>query len=175
MASYLDARAHQGRWLLRIEDIDSSRSRPEASEKILSDLASLGFEWDAKPWFQSQRLARYQLAFDKLQNMQVLYPCTCSRKEIEDSLSLFEDNTQSAGSGRPTQVSRAAIYPGTCRPSSRASSPPVRPSVRAWRLQLEPQRIEWQEGDWLKPLVQDLSRQPDEAFNRSLDGRPPYH
>ncbi len=166
MASYLDAKAHQGRWLLRIEDIDSSRSRPEASEKILGDLTNLGFQWDAKPWFQSQRLARYQLAFDKLRNMQVLYPCTCSRKEIEDSLSLFEHNTRSTGSSRPIQVGGAAIYPGTCRPSVRASSPPARQSVRAWRLQLEPQLIEWQEGGWLKPLPKDLSRHPDEAFNR---------
>jgi glutamyl-Q tRNA(Asp) synthetase len=149
MASYLDAQAHQGKWLLRIEDIDTARSRSDASQKIISDLARLGFQFEPEPWFQSQRLARYQLAFEKLQKFKLVYPCICSRKEIEDSRTLSVN---------------PAIYPGTCRRFFHEGIEPDPKTIRAWRLKLESQKIAWKDGDWLKASHStDFSSTPDQA------------
>src|SRR5690606_6751915 len=66
MASYLDARAHRGRWLLRIEDIDTPRVVAGADQLIMQQLRALGMAWDEEPVWQSSRLAHYQAAFDRL-------------------------------------------------------------------------------------------------------------
>ncbi|MEL7720645.1 tRNA glutamyl-Q(34) synthetase GluQRS [Citromicrobium bathyomarinum] len=94
------ARAEGGRFLLRIEDIDGPRSRPELAEEFRKDLAWLGLEWHEVP-AQGTRLARYEEALDKLDSLGVLYPCTCTRAEIAAAAS-------EAGPEGP-------IYPGTCR------------------------------------------------------------
>lgn len=116
LASYLDTRAHQGQWLIRIEDIDETRTIAGAAEDIIYTLAALGMQSDEKILWQSQRQSRYEAAFLELENK--VYPCACSRKEIADSrVSLSNDG--------------AAIYPGTCRfglPEGR--------SARAWRLRV---------------------------------------
>ncbi|HSA91130.1 MAG TPA: tRNA glutamyl-Q(34) synthetase GluQRS [Burkholderiales bacterium] len=99
-ASWLDARAAGGRWLLRIEDLDAPRSEPGAADDILRTLVSLGLEWDGTVAFQSRRLPLYQHALEKL--AQCTYWCACTRREIADSsLGLAADGAQ--------------IYPGTCR------------------------------------------------------------
>jgi len=116
LASYLDARAHQGQWLIRIEDIDETRTIAGAAEDIIHTLAALGMQSDGKILWQSQRQSRYEAAFLELGNK--VYPCACSRKEIADSrVSLSSDG--------------AAIYPGTCR----FGLPEGRPA-RAWRLRV---------------------------------------
>jgi glutamyl-Q tRNA(Asp) synthetase len=116
LASYLDARAHQGQWLIRIEDIDETRTIAGAADEIIHTLAALGMQSDETILWQSQRQSRYEAAFIELGNR--IYPCACSRKEIADSrVSLSNDG--------------AAIYPGTCRlglPEGR--------SARAWRLRV---------------------------------------
>jgi glutamyl-Q tRNA(Asp) synthetase len=116
LASYLDARAHQGQWLIRIEDIDETRTIAGAADDIIHTLAALGMQSDETIIWQSQRQSRYEAAFIELGNR--VYPCACSRKEIADSrVSLSNDG--------------AAIYPGTCRfglPEGR--------SARAWRLRV---------------------------------------
>jgi glutamyl-Q tRNA(Asp) synthetase len=116
LASYLDARAHQGQWLIRIEDIDETRTIAGAADDIIHTLAALGMQSDETILWQSQRQSRYEAAFIELGNR--IYPCACSRKEIADSrVSLSNDG--------------AAIYPGTCRlglPEGR--------SARAWRLRV---------------------------------------
>lgn len=116
LASYLDARAHQGQWLIRIEDIDETRTIAGAADDIIHTLAALGMQSDETILWQSQRHSRYEAAFIELGNR--VYPCACSRKEIADSrVSLSNDG--------------AAIYPGTCRfglPEGR--------SARAWRLRV---------------------------------------
>lgn len=116
LASYLDARAHQGQWLIRIEDIDETRTIAGAADDIIHTLAALGMQSDETILWQSQRQSRYEAAFIELGNR--VYPCACSRKEIADSrVSLSNDG--------------AAIYPGTCRlglPEGR--------SARAWRLRV---------------------------------------
>lgn len=100
VASYLDARAHGGTWLVRIEDIDEGRSVPGAAEGILRLLHSLGMESDREVVWQSRRKDLYQAAFDRLAAH--AYPCGCNRREIADSrLGLAPDGS--------------AIYPGTCR------------------------------------------------------------
>ena len=116
LASYLDARAHQGRWLIRIEDIDETRTIAGAADDIIHTLAALGMQSDETIFWQSQRKTRYEAAFLELGNK--VYPCACSRKEITDSrVSLSSDG--------------AAIYPGTCR-SGLADGR----SARAWRLRV---------------------------------------
>ncbi len=116
LASYLDARAHDGQWLIRIEDIDETRTLEGAADDIIYTLAALGMQSDETILWQSQRQSRYETAFIELGNR--VYPCACSRKEIADS-----------------RVSRsndgAAIYPGTCR-----SGLPDGRSARAWRLRV---------------------------------------
>ena len=116
LASYLDARAHQGRWLIRIEDIDETRTIAGAADDIIHTLSALGMQSDEPIIWQSQRQSRYEAAFLELENK--VYPCACSRKEIADSrISLSSDG--------------AAIYPGTCR-----SGLPEGRSARAWRLRV---------------------------------------
>jgi len=100
MASYLDARAHAGRWLVRIEDIDEERSVPGVAEGMLALLASLGMHWDGDVVWQSRRKHLYQAAAERLAAS--TYPCGCNRREIADSRLGFAPDG-------------AAIYPGTCR------------------------------------------------------------
>ena len=116
LASYLDARAHHGRWLLRIEDIDEARTVPGAAEDMIQTLAALGMRSDAEIVWQSARKERYESAFKKLASW--TYPCACSRKEIADSRINFG-------------ADGAAIYPGTCRAGLAAGR-----EARAWRLRV---------------------------------------
>jgi glutamyl-Q tRNA(Asp) synthetase len=95
------ARADGGTFLLRIEDIDGTRSRPEHVATIMADLAWLGLTWDGPVVFQSARLDRYAAALGRLRAMGLIYPCFCTRAEIAEAMSAPH------GPG--------AIYPGTCR------------------------------------------------------------
>ena len=79
LASWLDARAHGGRWLVRIEDVDGPRCPPGTGELILSQLAALGLQADEPPVWQSQRAARYQAALDRLIAADIAYGCACTR------------------------------------------------------------------------------------------------
>ena len=83
VASYLDAKAHQGLWLIRIEDLDTPRNILGADNDIITTLATCGMRADGDIVWQSQRQHFYQKAFKQLQTF--IYPCACSRKEIADS------------------------------------------------------------------------------------------
>jgi len=85
VASYCDAKKNQGKWLLRIEDIDTARVEKNASNKIVTTLEAYGFVWDDAVIYQSQRIDLYQAALSNLEKNEVIYSCTCSRKEIADS------------------------------------------------------------------------------------------
>lgn len=85
VASYCDAKANAGKWLLRIEDLDKPREITGATNTILQQLEAFGFEWDDEIIYQSQRSQYYAEAFNQLQKQQLIYPCTCTRKEIADS------------------------------------------------------------------------------------------
>lgn len=94
------AREPDGRFLLRIEDIDGARSRPELAEHFRRDLEWLGLEWEEVP-AQSTRLETYEHAATRLVHEGLLYPCTCTRKEIE--------------AARPQLGPDGMVYPGTCK------------------------------------------------------------
>jgi len=79
LASYLDARAHQGRWLIRIEDLDPPRTVPSSIDAILRCLEAFGLHWDGEPMYQSQRQHAYHHALAQLQQQQLVYACACSR------------------------------------------------------------------------------------------------
>jgi glutamyl-Q tRNA(Asp) synthetase len=106
LASWLDARAQGGRWLVRIEDVDTPRCLPGLGEVILGQLAALGLLPDAPPLWQSTRGAVYQAALDQLLAAGLAYPCGCSRREIDAAW---------AALGRPHDRFAERVYPGTCR------------------------------------------------------------
>jgi len=99
------ARERGGRFLLRIEDIDTARSRPEFVEAVLADLHWLGLDWDEEPIFQSKRFDSYAQAAEKLKAMNLLYPCFCTRSSMRE---LQSEQPQPMGPDGP-------IYAGTCR------------------------------------------------------------
>lgn len=114
------ARAQGGRFSLRIEDIDGTRSRLEHVDAILRDLEWLGLGWDGEVTYQSQRLGLYQAALDRLRAMGLLYPCFCTRADIAASLSA-------------PHGSMGALYPGTCR----GLDAPDLSRPHSWRLDVE--------------------------------------
>lgn len=125
------ARAAGGRFLLRIEDIDRARARPEHEAAILADLTWLGVRWDAPPLRQSTRMPVYGAALAQLGAMGVLYPCTCTRRDIAGAL----DAPQESGAPAPGGPDGAA-YPGTCRPGAPAPQAPPWPEGAALRLNM---------------------------------------
>ncbi len=122
LASWLDARAHGGQWLVRIEDVDTPRCVPGADLLILQQLATCGLVPDAPVMWQSQRGDAYQAALDTLIAKGWAYPCGCSRKEIEDAQALM---------GHTRERNTAAVYPGTCRDGLNGKA------ARAWRLNVQ--------------------------------------
>ncbi len=86
LASFLDARAHKGQWLVRIEDLDPPREDPTASAEILRILDVYGLHWDGDVVYQSQRGDLYQQALTQLTDAGLAFPCTCSRRQLGDQL-----------------------------------------------------------------------------------------
>lgn len=82
LASYLDIRARNGRWLLRIEDIDPPREQPGAADSILRTLDAFGLHWDGEVIYQSRRRSLYEDALQQLIQLDAAYPCRCSRKQL---------------------------------------------------------------------------------------------
>ncbi|WP_333606590.1 tRNA glutamyl-Q(34) synthetase GluQRS [Arsukibacterium sp.] len=107
VGSYLQAKSQHGRWLVRMEDIDTPRVQPHAADAILSTLERFGLGWDGPVLWQSQRLERYQQVLAELTQQQLVYGCQCNRRQI-----------QQAG----------GLYPGSCA-ALQLSQPPL-----AWRL-----------------------------------------
>lgn len=157
------ARAAGGRFLLRIEDLDPTRSRPEFVTGIEDDLRWLGLDWDGEPLVQSQRADEYAAALDRLKAAGLVYPCFCSRADIAAAL----EAPHGPGPG----------YPGTCRgladdPGRREAEP------HSWRLDSAKaiamaELPSWTEGDGgrMRALTADLS---DEILARK-DAPAAYH
>ena len=116
LASWLDARAHGGTWLVRIEDVDMPRCVPGAAQVILRQLAACGLQPDEPPWQQSQRGPAYRLALQQLLAQGHAYACGCTRKDIHDALAARGQSQARFGELR---------YPGTCR-SGLHGKPPRR-------------------------------------------------
>jgi glutamyl-Q tRNA(Asp) synthetase len=122
LASWLDAKAHSGQWLVRIEDVDTARCLPGLGRLILQQLADCGLVPDAPPVVQSSRSALYQQALDQLIAQGLAYPCACSRKDIEAQL---------RAQGHTSERHGELIYPGTCRTGLQGRV------GRAWRLRTD--------------------------------------
>ena len=131
LASWLDARAHGGRWLVRIEDVDTPRCIAGADEVILQQLARCGLVPDEQPVWQSTRGALYQRALDQLVSQGHAYPCACSRKDIEDA---------QAALGHTRERHAALPYPGTCRRGLRGRA------ARSWRFNVTDFKQKWPPG-----------------------------
>ena len=129
LGSWLDARKNGGKWLLRIEDLDTPRCIPEAAQQIQSQLLACGLFWDEEIVYQSQRQEVYLGALEGLNDLQCLYSCTCSRQTIANAL---------ASLGIETQRNQEMVYPGTCRPTNFIANPTetLRDLKKAWRIAL---------------------------------------
>jgi glutamyl-Q tRNA(Asp) synthetase len=124
LASYLDAKAHGGTWLVRIEDVDTPRCIMGADQVILQQLAALGLIPDEPPVYQSQRGHLYQAALDQLIDKHQVFPCSCSRKDVAEAIAKAD----------PLAKPRHGelVYPGTCRHGmTQQLSPSAQP---AWRF-----------------------------------------
>jgi len=158
LASYLDARAAAGKWLLRIEDVDKPRSVPGADRVIMGQLEALGLHWDGEVIWQSTRDAVYQRAFDDLAARGLIYGCGCTRREIADAAAAL------AGPAPQDDETGERPYAGTCR----HGLPPGR-AARAWRLRV-PAGIEVFEDRWLGQQRQDVARAVGDFVLRRADG-----
>jgi len=119
LASWLDARAARGRWLVRIEDADTERCLPGLGEHILGQLAACGLVADEAPVWQSRRSALYDAALQRLVAVGLAYPCGCTRREIDAALS---------AQGVAHERHGERVYPGTCRDGLHGKP------ARAWRF-----------------------------------------
>lgn len=154
VASYVDARAHGGRWLVRIEDLDTPRVVEGATRIILQQLNALGMQWDDEVLHQSLRSGVYQSAFDRLLSLNLVYPCGCTRREIADSVFRLQ--------GVPAEGERP--YPGTCR----HGLPEGRQSL-SWRLRV-PEGVVRFEDRWLGAMEQNVAQMVGDFIIRRADG-----
>ncbi len=127
LTAYEAARDGGGRFLLRIEDIDTARARPEFEQAIYEDLAWLGMIWEKPVRRQSEHFADYKSALEKLDAMGVLYPCFCTRKDIADEI---------ARAVEAPHGPEGPLYPGTCRALSRETQE-RRMASEAYALRLD--------------------------------------
>ena len=163
LGSWLDARKNGGKWLLRVEDLDTPRCIPGADQQIQSQLLACGLSWDEEPTYQSQRQGLYQDALERLHGLELLYPCICSRQTIANTL---------ASLGIETPRNQEMVYPGTCRPSQLKTNSPelLNASKVAWRLALPKNcHIEF-EDLVLGHQNQDLNKEVGDFVLRRNDG-----
>ena len=163
LGSWLDARKNGGKWLLRIEDLDTPRCIPEATQQIQSQLLACGLSWDEEIVYQSQRQVPYQRALECLNGMKCLYACTCSRQTIANTL---------AELGIDTPRNQEMVYPGTCRPAYLISNPTesIEASRKAWRIALPPNCHIQFDDLALGHQSQDLNKEVGDFVIRRSDG-----
>ncbi|MGH6637939.1 MAG: tRNA glutamyl-Q(34) synthetase GluQRS [Polaromonas sp.] len=156
LASWLDARAHNGRWLVRIEDVDTPRCVPGADQTILEQLAACGLVPDETPVYQSQRSALYQQAMDQLVARGLAYPCGCTRQDIARAL---------AAAGQLRQRHGELVYPGTCRQGLQGRA------VRAWRFltDISKQNRATAHAEWAQPAIKSVADQAAAAADADAE------
>jgi glutamyl-Q tRNA(Asp) synthetase len=140
LGSYIDARAHGGEWLVRMEDLDPPRTAPGAAADILRTLESLGLHWDDAILRQSERGDAYQAALAELERRGATYPCACTRREIGDAALAGIDGS--------------LVYPGTCRNGLAAGR-----NARATRVRVDDAAIEFDDtvqGQMRQELAADV-------------------
>jgi glutamyl-Q tRNA(Asp) synthetase len=148
VASYLDARAQGGEWIVRMEDLDPPREQPGAADAILRTLETYGLEWDGPVMYQSRRSEFYEAALAKLTSLGWLYPCACTRKEIADSAM--------PGIEGP-------VYPGRCRHGLGGRE------IRAWRVRTNQEEIAFEDAIQGRPS-QILERDIGDFILKRADG-----
>ncbi len=165
LLAWLSVRQQGGKLLLRIEDIDSPRVKPWATQATLDDLRWLGIDWDAGPdtpaatnnagiglaYVQTQRMERYSQVLRPLIEDQVVYPCVCSRSEVAQAASAPHETLLRALEG--------PIYPGTCRDKPIDTSADGKVERFAWRWKFHPGEAVWQDG-----LRGTMSARPDQQL-----------
>jgi glutamyl-Q tRNA(Asp) synthetase len=154
LASWLDARAHGGAWLVRIEDVDTPRCVPGADDEILRQLAACGLLPDEPPQWQSRRGTLYQEALDRLVRDGLAYPCGCSRKDIAEALHALGHERARHGE---------LVYPGTCRAGLHGKA------ARAWRFRVEPGVLAWRDRR-LGAQAQDVADAVGDFVLKRADG-----
>ncbi|MDM0045845.1 tRNA glutamyl-Q(34) synthetase GluQRS [Variovorax dokdonensis] len=164
LASWLDVRARgpHSRWLVRIEDADTERCKPEFATLILRQLQDCGLVPDEPPVWQTHRTALYNAALEQLRHGGLAYPCGCSRKDIDAAL---------AAQGFTHERHGERVYPGTCRNGLHGKP------ARAWRFATEHfqrQRMDDSPLHWtdrrLGPQVQGVAREVGDFILRRADG-----
>lgn len=154
VASYVDALAHGGDWLIRIEDIDTPRTVAGADKIILQQLQALGMHWQGDVWYQSKRSDAYTAAFEQLIAHDLVYPCGCTRREIADSVLHLHGHFPDGE--RP--------YPGTCR----EGLAPGR-SAKSWRFRTPDGSLVFNDR-WLGKQCQYVQQQVGDFVIRRADG-----
>ncbi len=159
LASWLDARAASGRWLVRIEDVDGPRCVPGADTQILAQLTDMGLLPDEPPWRQSTRGDAYAAALQQLLEAGHVYPCGCTRKAIAEAL---------AARGHTRARDGEWVYPGTCRDGLHGQP------ARAWRFLTrsaphEDTTLHWHDRR-LGAQQQDVERAVGDFVLRRADG-----
>jgi glutamyl-tRNA synthetase len=134
LIAWLSARSRSGRVVLRIEDIDSPRVKARAAEEACADLRWLGLDWDDGPIVQTERLPLYQDALDRLKAQELVYPCTCTRTDIERAASA------------PHAEQEGPIYPGTCANRRAADSEALGDKSYSWRFRAGAEAITYNDG-----------------------------
>jgi len=158
LASWLDARAHGGQWLVRVEDVDTPRCVPGADHRILQQLAACGLVSDGPVVWQSQRGDLYQAVLDRLIAQGAAYPCACSRKDIEAALT---------AQGIIRDRHRAAVYPGICQPERGGLRGRT---TRAWRFRLPVEAtVHWTDAR-LDKQQQDVAAEVGDFVLQRADG-----
>lgn len=177
LAAWLFARSGRGRFLVRVEDLDPQRSRPECEREQLKDLQMLGLHWDGEVVRQSERTRLYAAALAELEAGGRLYPCFCTRAEVREAASAPHGSLPRAGLGLDGSMPRAGLgldwsmpegaYPGTCLKLSRAEREErLRAGRRAaLRLRAGGERVSFRDL-----LLGELSGVVDDFVVRRADG-----
>jgi glutamyl-tRNA synthetase len=145
LLAWLSARSQGGQIILRIEDIDSPRTRPGAEEQAIADLHWLGLDWDVGPIVQTTRLPLYVAALKRLQAREAVYPCTCTRADVEQAASA------------PHHEHEGPIYPGTCAGRRVADHRNLTGQPYCWRFRLPATTPAYEDG-FLGRVELDLHR-----------------
>jgi glutamyl-tRNA synthetase len=124
LIAWLSARSRGGRVVLRIEDIDSPRVKPGAAGQAGDDLRWLGLDWDGPPVVQTERLALYEAALQRLRDQELVYPCTCTRADVERAASA------------PHLDQEGPVYPGTCAHRRAGDAAGLTGRPFAWRFRV---------------------------------------
>lgn len=159
LLAWLSAKSRGGEVVLRVEDLDPARSRREYAEAILDDLRWLGLDWDLRAQDQSRRGEAYEAALDRLAELDLLYPCYCSRDQLHAA------SAPHASDGR-------IIYAGTCRALSEAERA-ARPATRCLRAKVPDRTISFVDG-LQGPQSLALRREWGDFIVRRADGVAAY-